>query len=71
MKAEYEKYVLRTLIKKYLEFAGEQSVMEVLLSKLSEKASDTKNQLLTSPMYHCELTGEGVEYVWGLAKQYY
>ena len=28
-------------------------------------------QLLTSPKYHCELAGEGVEYCWGLAKRFY
>ena len=71
VKAEYEKYVLRTLMKKCLDFAGEQSAMEVLLSKLSEKAGDLEIRLLTSPKYHCELAGEGVEYVWGLTKRFY
>ena len=45
--------------------------MEVLLSKLSEKADDSEIRLLTSPKYHCELAGEGFEYVWGLAKRFY
>ena len=44
--------------------------MEVLLSKLLEKR-DHQIQLLTSPKYHCELVGEGVDYVSGLAKKYY
>ena len=26
---------------------------------------------MASPKYHCELAGEGVEYVWCLAKKYY
>ena len=71
VKAEYQKDVLRTLMRKCLDFAREQSAMEVLLSRLSEKAGDTEIQLLTYPKYHCELAGEGVEFVWGLTKQYY
>ena len=63
VKAEYEKYVLHIFMKKGLDFAGEQSAMEVLLSRLSEKVGGTKIQLLTSPKLHCELAGEGVEYV--------
>ena len=30
-----------------------------------------KVELLTSPKYHCELAGEGVEYTWGMMKKYY
>ena len=37
---EKEKCVLRTLMSKCLDFAGEQSAMEYLLSRLSEKAED-------------------------------
>ena len=44
--------------------------MEVLFSELLEKG-DLDIQLLTSPKYHCEFTGEGVEYCWGLSKRYY
>ena len=42
-----------------------------VLRELSEKAGDSEIRLLTSPKYHCELAGEGVEYVWGLAKRFY
>ena len=44
--------------------------MEVLLSELSRKG-ELDIQLLTSPKYHCELAGEGVEYAWGLSKRFY
>ena len=37
VKEEYKRYVLRTLISKCLDFAREQSAMEHLLSRLSEK----------------------------------
>ena len=45
--------------------------MEYLLSRLSKKVGDHEFRLLTSPKYHCELAGEGVEYAWGLAKRFY
>ena len=44
--------------------------MEVLFEELSSK-SHCNIHLLTSPKYHCELAGEGVEYVWGLFKRHY
>ncbi len=52
------------------DFSEEQSAMEVLFSKLSQKG-DLELQLITSPKYHCELAGEEIEYCWGLAKRYY
>ena len=56
---ENEKFVLHdTLMSKCLNFAGEQSAMEYLLFRLSEKAEDIKFRLLTSAKYHCELAGE-------------
>ena len=70
MKPEFERYVIRTLLSSYLNFSEEQSAMEVLLSELSTKG-DLQVQLLTSPKYHCELAGEGVEYCWGLLKCFY
>ncbi len=71
VREEYKTYVLRTLMSKCLDFAREQSTMEYLLSRLSEKSGDHEFRLLTSPKYQHELAGEGVEYVWGLAKRYY
>ena len=46
--------------------------MEVLLQDLSSKShNNQKIELLVSPKYHCELAGEGVEYVWAVMKKYY
>ena len=47
--------------------------MEVLLDELSIKSIDNhqKIELLVPPKYHCELTGEGVEYAWGMMKRYF
>ena len=68
VKEKFERYVLRTLMSKCLDFTGEQSVMEYLLSRLSEKTEGLEFRLLTSLKYHCELAGEGVEYCWSLTK---
>ena len=56
---------------KCLDFSGEQNAMDYLLSRLSEKAGDLEFRLLSSPKYHCEHAGDGVKYVWGLAKRFY
>ena len=39
-----------------------------LFAQLSEKA-EANLKMLTSPKYHCELAGEGVEYTWGFMKR--
>ena len=46
----------------------QQSTMDVLFSKLSEKG-DVGLQLLTSPKYLCELAGERIEYCWGVVEE--
>ena len=70
VKEEYIQYVLHNLMTNCKDFVNEKSAMEVLLEKLSAK--DTASiKLLTSPKYHCELAGEGVEYDWGLSKRKY
>ena len=54
------------------DFKEEKSAMEVLLDGLSDKSSNNQSiKLLVSPKYHCELAGEGVEYVWAIMKKYY
>ena len=70
IKKELESYVLCTLISNCWYFAGEKSAIEVILDDLSHKGTP-KVELLTSPKYHCELAGEGVEYTWGMMKKYY
>ena len=69
---QYENFVLRSLMMKCADFKEEKSAMEVLLDGLSAKSSNNQSiKLLVSPKYHCELAGEGVEYVWGMAKRFY
>ena len=38
--------------------------------QLSEKGEPTL-KMLTSPKYHCELAGEGVEFSWGFMKRHF
>ena len=56
IKPEFEKYILRTLMKNCVDFLEEESAMEVLLSTLSLKQQGRPSiQLLTSPKFYCEL----------------
>ena len=71
MKEEFQKYVLRTLMRNCVDFKEEKSAMEALLMKLPSKSENSSVELLTSPKYHCELAGEGVEYLWGMSKRHY
>ena len=54
------------------DFKEEKSVMCILLDGLSAKSTDNQSiKILVSPKHYCELAGEGVEYVWGMAKRFY
>ena len=68
LKKQYEKYSLRTLMKRCSDFANEKSAMEHLFLQLSRKAEQTIS-MLVSPKYHCEVAGEGIEFVWGMLKR--
>ena len=70
LKAEYEKYSLRLVMSRCSDFIEEESAMEHLFHLLSSKGQSTL-KMLTSPKYHCELAGEGIEYCWGMAKRMY
>ena len=71
VKDEFQRYVLRTLMRNCADFREEKSAMETLLIQFSQKSDNTSVELLTSPKYHCELAGEGVEYLWGMSKRHY
>ena len=65
-------FVLCSLMADCTDFKEDKSAMEVLLHDLSTKSrNNQKIEFLVSPKYHCELTGEGVEYVWAVMKKYY
>ena len=44
--------------------------MQELVMKLSE-VGEQNIYILTSPKYHCEIAGDGIEFVWGLIKKWY
>ena len=52
------------------DFSEEPSAMQSLFLHLSQQ-SESNIVLLTSPKYHCEIAGEGIEYDWGLTKKKY
>ena len=52
------------------DFKNEKSAMAHLFDQLSKKGP-CRMILLVSPKYHCEIAGEGIEYVWGLIKRWF
>ena len=68
LKKQFERYSLRTLMKRCSDFANEKSAMEHLFIQLSRKAEPTLSMLI-SPKYHCEVAGEGIEFDWGMLKR--
>ena len=72
IKDEHRHFVLRILMMNCTGFKEENLAMEILLDDLSSKSTNNQSiQHLVSPKYHCELTGEGVEYCWGLSKRFF
>ena len=67
---QFKPYLLRHLMAECTDFKEELSAMELLFEKLSEKG-ECRIELLTSPKYHCEIAGEGIEFAWGLLKKLY
>ena len=68
LKQEFHKYSLRTLMERCSDFANEKSAMEHLFFQLSQKAEPSL-MMIISPKYHCEVAGEGIEFVWGMLKR--
>ena len=50
------------------DFANKKTAIEKLFASISTKKGCSFDVLCT-PKYHCELAGEGIEYVWGLIKR--
>ena len=65
---EYKPYFLRHSMAECADFENEKSAMAHLFDQLSSKGHCTI-ELLVSPKYHCEIAGEGIEFVWGLMKK--
>ena len=67
---ENQPYLLREMMANCPDFRNEKSAIEDLFEKLSAKGQNNIH-LLTTPKYHREIAGEGVEYVLGLMKRFY
>ena len=70
MKEEFHPYLIRKLVTDCADFKNEKSAMAHLFEQLSTKGP-CRIILLVSPKYHCEIAGEGIEYVWGLIKRWF
>ena len=70
VKPEFEKYILHSLTKNWVDFEEEQSSIEVQLSKLTENGNLDIPLLTPSPKCHCELAGEIVKYCWRQVKRF-
>jgi hypothetical protein len=68
--ADFKKYSLVHLMSNCSDFKNELSAMEQLAVDLSSGQAFTVI-ILSTPKYHCELAGEGIEYDWGLSKKIY
>ena len=66
---EVEKYLPHHLLSKCTDFMNEESDLEHLSSDLSTSTSTVTFTFTTN--FHCEISGEGIEYAWGLSKKYY
>ena len=65
---EGKKYCLTYLRSQCSDFANEKTAIEKIFMSISKKKGCSFDVLFT-PKYHCELAGEGIEYVWGLIKR--
>ena len=65
---QFQKYVLKKLMNDLTDFKEERTAMEVLFEDLSNLGSPSIH-MLTSPKYHCGISGEGVELAWGFSKK--
>ena len=61
---------MREMMANRPDFGNEKSAIEDLFEKFSAKGQNNI-YLLSTPEYHCEIAGQGVEYVFGLMKRLY
>ena len=65
-----KKYVLTDIMAECDDFKNQKNAMEELCENLSNIAEQSIH-ILTSPKYHCEIAGEGIELNWGYLKKCY
>jgi hypothetical protein len=68
--SNYKTYSLQYLLSECEDFKNERSFMEQLCHDLSARHG-VSISILTSPKYHCEVAGDGIENGWGHAKKTY
>ena len=66
----YKKYVLSDIMAQCDDFKNQRNSMEELCDTLSSRGEQSIT-ILTSPKYHCEIAGEGIELNWGFLKKGY
>ena len=67
---DYKQYVLTDLMENCDDFKNQKNAIEELCEQLS-LIGDPSIRILTSPKYHCEIAGEGIELNWGYCKKCY
>lgn len=68
IQTKYKEYMLQPMMQACSYFKNEESSMQMLFKKLSS-LHNNNIYILTSPKYHCEIAGLGIEYAWGLSKK--
>ena len=70
LKEGRRQYCLRHIRNSLSDFKEEKTEIEYLMIEIS-KLSNVKFTVRFTPKYHCELSGEGIEYTWGLVKRWF
>ena len=70
IRRDYKKNCSNAVILNCLDFKTEKKDLEVLCDEITTDLPFNVNIIFT-PKFHCELTGEWIEYAWGAAKRMY
>ena len=62
-------YSLHHILSNARDFATEKSDLKHICTDLSTSNSTTT--VIFTPKFHCEIAGEGIEYIWAISKKYY
>jgi hypothetical protein len=63
----FRPFCLRSLLGECPDFRNEKSALQNLVEAYSTPTASC--QVLFTPKYHCEIAGEGIEYLWAFAKR--
>ena len=70
LKDDCKKYSLNHVLSTCKDFMNEKADLESLCDEIIT-TNNTKKSILYIPKFHCELAGEGIEYIWVAAKRFY